>query len=34
VWRVQSLTVNDKGQNLKIYYANDPLLARAMFTVK
>jgi hypothetical protein len=34
VWRVQSLTVNDKGQNLKIYYANDPLLARAVFTVK
>jgi hypothetical protein len=34
VWRVQSITVNDKGQNLKIYYANDPLLARAMFTVK
>jgi hypothetical protein len=34
VWRVQSLTVNDKGQNLKIYYANDPLLARAIFTVK
>ena len=34
VWRVQSLTVNDKGQNLKIYYANDPLLARAMFTLK
>jgi hypothetical protein len=34
VWRVQSLTVNDKGQNLKIYYANDPLLARALFTVK
>jgi hypothetical protein len=34
VWRVQSLTVNDKGQNLKIYYATDPLLARAVFTVK
>jgi hypothetical protein len=34
VWRVQSVTVNDKGQNLKIYYSNDPLLARAMFTVK
>jgi hypothetical protein len=34
VWRLQSLTVNDKGQNLRIYYANDPLLARAMFTVK
>jgi hypothetical protein len=34
VWRVQSITVNDKGQNLKIYYSNDPLLARATFTVK
>ncbi|MBV8545669.1 MAG: hypothetical protein JO088_13075 [Acidobacteria bacterium] len=34
VWRVQSVTVNDKGQNLKIYYSNDPLLARASFTVK
>ena len=34
VWRVQSITVNDKGQNLKIYYANDPLLANAIFRVK
>jgi hypothetical protein len=34
VWRLQSVTVNDKGQNLRIYYANDPLLARAAFTVK
>jgi hypothetical protein len=34
VWHVQSVTVNDKGQNLKIYYSNDPLLARAAFTVK
>jgi hypothetical protein len=34
VWHVQSVTVNDKGQNLKIYYSNDPLLARATFTVK
>jgi hypothetical protein len=34
VWHLQSLTVNDKGQNLKIYNANDPLLARAAFTVK
>ena len=34
VWRVQSITVGDKGQNLKTYYANDPLLARASFTVK
>jgi len=34
VWHLQSVTVNDKGQNLKIYYSNDPLLARATFTVK
>ncbi|MEA2337920.1 MAG: hypothetical protein QOE82_1927 [Thermoanaerobaculia bacterium] len=34
VWRVQSITVNDRGQNLKIYYSNDPLLARAAFTVR
>ncbi len=34
VWRIQSVTVNDKGQNLKIYYANDPLLARATFVLK
>lgn len=34
VWRLQSLTVSDKGQNLKIYYGNDPLLSRAMFTVR
>jgi hypothetical protein len=26
--------VSDKGQNLKIYYGNDPLLAHAAFTVK
>jgi hypothetical protein len=34
VWHLQSVTVNDKGQNLKIYYSNDPLLARATFTVR
>lgn len=34
VWRLQSLTVGDKGQNLRTYYANDPLLARAFFVVK
>jgi len=34
VWHLQSVTVNDKGQNLKIYYSNDPMLARATFTVK
>jgi hypothetical protein len=34
VWRVQSITVGDKGQNLRTYYANDPLLARASFLLK
>ena len=34
IWRIQSITVNDKGQNLRIYYATDPLLARAQFLVK
>jgi hypothetical protein len=34
VWRIASLTVSDKGQNLKIYNGNDPLLARAQFTVR
>ncbi|MGH9140744.1 MAG: hypothetical protein ACRD2I_06340, partial [Vicinamibacterales bacterium] len=34
VWRVQAVTVNDVGQNLKSYTGNDPLLARATFTVK
>ena len=34
IWRIQSITTNDKGQNLRIYYATDPLLARAQFVVK
>lgn len=34
VWRVQSITVNDKGQNLRIYYASDPVLARGQFVVR
>jgi hypothetical protein len=34
IWRVQSITVNDKGQNLRIYYASDPLLGRGQFLVK
>jgi hypothetical protein len=34
IWRIQSITANDKGQNLRIYYASDPLLARAQFLVK
>jgi hypothetical protein len=34
IWRIQSITVNDKGQNLRIYYATDPLLARGQFLVR
>lgn len=34
IWRVQSITVNDKGQNLRIYYSSDPILGRAQFVVK
>jgi len=34
IWKVQSVTVNDKGQNLRIYYASDPVLARGQFVVK
>lgn len=33
-WRIQSITVNDKGQNLRIYYSSDPLLARGQFLVR
>ncbi|MEK6375959.1 MAG: hypothetical protein AABO58_25050 [Acidobacteriota bacterium] len=34
IWRIQSVTVNDKGQNLRIYYSSDPLLGRGQFLVK
>jgi hypothetical protein len=34
IWRIQSITVNDKGQNLRIYYSSDAVLARAQFVVK
>jgi hypothetical protein len=34
IWRIQSVTVNDKGQNLRIYYANDPLLGRGQFLIR
>ena len=33
-WHLQSLTVNDKGQNVRIYYENDPLMQRASFLVR
>jgi hypothetical protein len=34
IWRIQSITVNDKGQNLRIYYSSDPLLARGQVLVR
>lgn len=34
IWRIQSVTVNDKGQNLRIYYSSDPLLGRGQFLVR
>ena len=34
IWRIMSITVNDKGQNLRIYYSSDPLLGRGQFLVR
>ncbi len=34
VWRINSIQLTDKGHNLRIYYANDPLLANATFQVR
>ena len=34
LWHLQSLTVNDKGQNVRIYFENDPLMQRATFLVR
>jgi hypothetical protein len=34
IWKIQSITVNDKGQNLRIYYASDPVLGRGQFVVR
>jgi hypothetical protein len=33
-WRINSVQLTDKGHNLRIYYATDPLLANATFTVR
>jgi len=33
-WRINSIQLNDKGHNLKVYYATDPLLATAVFQVR
>ena len=34
VWRINSIQLNDKGHNLKVYYASDPLLANGVFHVR
>jgi len=33
-WRINSIQLNDKGHNLRVYYATDPLLAGATFQVR
>lgn len=33
-WRITSIQLTDKGHNLRIIYANDPLLANATFVVR
>jgi hypothetical protein len=34
VWRVSNITVNDKGQNTRVYFANDPLLQNGQFQLR
>ena len=34
VWKINSIQLNDKGHNLKVYYSNDPLLANGVFQVR
>jgi hypothetical protein len=33
-WRINSIQVSDRGHNLRVYYANDPLLANGVFHVR
>jgi len=33
-WRINSIQLNDKGHNLRVYNASDPLLANAVFHVR
>lgn len=33
-WRINSIQLNDKGHNLRVYNASDPLLANAVFQVR
>lgn len=34
VWRINSIQLNDRGHNLRVYYASDPLLQNAFFQVR
>ncbi len=34
VWRINSIQLTDQGYNLRIYYANDPLLQNGVFHVR
>jgi hypothetical protein len=34
VWRINSIQLNDRGHNLRVYYANDPLLQNGVFHVR
>lgn len=34
VWRITSVQITDKGHNLRIYYANDPMLTNATFQLR
>ncbi len=33
-WRINSIQLNDRGHNLRVYYASDPLLANGVFHVR
>jgi hypothetical protein len=33
-WRINSIQLNDRGHNLRVYYATDPLLANGVFRVR
>ena len=34
IWRITSVQITDKGHNLRIYYANDPMLTNATFQLR
>jgi hypothetical protein len=33
-WKINSIQLNDRGHNLRVYYSNDPLLAGGVFHVR